>query len=62
MAFLENALKGAMNEESKALAQLLDMAKEKLVEAGSELLAATKGELEGLTVTVTIQISKKASK
>lgn len=45
-------------KEEAAFAAVLDQAKTKLVEAGKELLATAKDELDGLTVTVTIKVTK----
>lgn len=59
MSFLDSALKNAVSEEAKALESLLEMGKQKLIEAGTQLLGVAKDEVDGLTVTVTITVSKK---
>ena len=55
-------LSGLLNDEKDELDQLLTLGKQKLIEAGEQLLADAKGELDGLTVTVTITatVSKKS--
>ena len=55
-------LSGLLNDEKDELHQPLTLGKQKLIEAGEQLLADAKGELDGLTVTVTITatVSKKS--
>lgn len=59
---LRSVVMGLLNDittkEEAAFAVVLDQAKAKLVEAGKELLAAAKDELDGLTVTVMIKVTK----
>ena len=47
-----------VTKEQKAFDQVLEQAKIKLIEAGTSLLELAKQELDGLTVTVTIKVSK----
>ena len=47
-----------VTKEQKAFDQVLEQAKVKLIEAGTSLLELAKQELDGLTVTVTIKVSK----
>ena len=46
-------LKSAINDEKEALGELLDMAKQKLIEAGTELLRDAENTVDGITITCT---------
>jgi hypothetical protein len=59
MGFLDTALKNAMSAEAQQLEQLLELGRQKLVEAGKELLVQAETDLDGLTVTFAITISRK---
>jgi hypothetical protein len=54
-------LKGAIDDEQQALEQLLEMGRQKLVEAGRELLTQAESTVDGMTITCTFTatISKK---
>lgn len=56
---LQNAVKGAITDETKALDALIDRGKAALRETGKDLLASAKDELDSLTVTITIRVAKK---